>query len=180
MELGARSGLAQLQRERAHRSVLAGTHAPGAARPGTSYAGASQQESKKHQGHPKDTGSGPFQEDFANGSNPPSVCIISRSRDKSRAHAIRPLRLHADGGIGVLHAARWLKFYVLWRTRVHAVPESGWDLQSTVWNHIGALCRVLRLELVSTGCRLDEHKYCQGNQCDEYVCSLLLRQQYGR
>ena len=37
------SGLAQLQRERAHRFVLAGAHAPGAVRPGTTYASAFQQ-----------------------------------------------------------------------------------------------------------------------------------------
>ena len=37
------SGLAQLQRERAHRFVLASTHAPGAVRPGTTHAGAFQQ-----------------------------------------------------------------------------------------------------------------------------------------
>ena len=37
------SGLAQLQRERAHRFILAGTHVPGTVRPGTTYAGAFQQ-----------------------------------------------------------------------------------------------------------------------------------------
>ena len=37
------SGLAQLQRERAHRFILAGAHVPGTVRPGTTYAGAFQQ-----------------------------------------------------------------------------------------------------------------------------------------
>ena len=37
------SGLAQLQRERAHRLILAGAHVPGTVRPGTTYAGAFQQ-----------------------------------------------------------------------------------------------------------------------------------------
>ena len=40
------SGLAQLQRERAHRFVLASTHAPGAVRPGTTHLGISTAASR--------------------------------------------------------------------------------------------------------------------------------------